>query len=107
METTLHPDADTHAANGQSHEVTLGLPLGSGSGDDPIKSKVAVDLAAWGRGERDYIFDEVRLAIDERIIREIERIVDSRFVSLQTRRDAVEWLIKEGVIEAAQARADV
>jgi hypothetical protein len=69
--------------------------------------ETAVDLAGWGRGERDYSLDQVRLAIDERIIREIERIVDSRFVRLRTRRDAVEWLIKERLIEAADARTDV
>jgi hypothetical protein len=107
MESTAHFDADTRPANGQSNEIMPGVLLGGGSGDAPAKADTAVDLAAWGRGEREYPFDEVRLAIDERIIREIERIVDSRFVSLQSRRDAVEWLIKEGLIEAAEARTDV
>jgi hypothetical protein len=82
-----------------------GVPLG-GAGDAKPPS-TAVDLAAWGRGQREYPFDEVKLAIDEHILREIYRIVDARFVSLKSRADAVRYLVDEGFISSAEARTDV
>jgi hypothetical protein len=87
--------------------VPIEVTAGAGNSADAPAPEAAVDLASWGRGERDYSLDQVRLAIDERIIREIERIVDSRFVSLRTRRDAVEWLVQEGIIGADEAREDI
>ena len=66
-----------------------------------------VDLAAWGRGERDYIFAEVQKAIDDYVLGEIYKIVDARFVSVKGRRDAVRFLVAEGIIAADEARDDV
>jgi hypothetical protein len=83
-----------------------GVPLG-GVDDAPKPPSTAVDLAAWGRGQREYPFDEVKLAIDEHILREIYKIVDARFVSLKSRADAVRYLIDEGFISSAEARQDV
>lgn len=63
----------------------------------PAKNGSAgVDLAAWARGRKDYVFGEVRKAIDARYFR-----------SLNERREAVEFLIDQGVITAAEARKDV
>jgi hypothetical protein len=89
-----------------------GVPLDAtgGAGDNPkppITSDIAVDLAAWGRGEREYPFNEVRLAIDEYVLNEIYKIVDTRFVSLKSRVDALQFLIDEGFITSADARGDV
>jgi hypothetical protein len=107
METTLHPDADTHAANGQSHEVTPGLPLGSGSGDTQAKAKVAVvDLAAWARGNSDLPFDQVQKAIDDYAEHEIEKTV-ARFIGIDSPRDAVRFVVAEGIITADEARDDL
>jgi hypothetical protein len=53
----------------------------------------AVDLAAWGRGQKNYLFAEVRKAIRERL---------NRVVS--TTEDAVDALIDAKVISAATAR---
>jgi hypothetical protein len=102
----MHGEANSLDSPGTDTPIDA-RTAGAGDNADAPAPGAAVDLAAWGRGDREYPFDEVRLAIDERIIREIERIVDSRFVSLRTRRDAVEWLVKEGLIEAAEARTDV
>lgn len=55
-----------------------------------------VDLAAWARGQREYLWGDVRKAI---------RATYSR--SVQERHDAVEMLITEGVITADEARKDV
>jgi hypothetical protein len=49
-----------------------GVPLG-GAGDASRLPSIAVDLAACGRGQAEYPFDEVKLAIDEHILREIYR----------------------------------
>jgi hypothetical protein len=83
-----------------------GVPLG-GAGDASRLPSIAVDLAAWGRGQAEYPLVEVKLAIDEYILREIYKIVDSRFVSLNSRADAVRFLIDEGFISSAEARTDV
>lgn len=55
-----------------------------------------IDLAAWGRGKIDRLFAEVQKAI---------RIQYSKQVT--ERRDAVEFLIEQGAITAAEARTDV
>lgn len=55
-----------------------------------------IDLAAWGRGQRDYLFGDVRKAVQGAY----HKIVTER-------RDAVEFLIDQGLIRADQARQDV
>ncbi len=55
-----------------------------------------VDLAAWGRGQREYLFNEVRKAI--------KKGYGAQFTE---RREAVDFLIEQRVIVAAQARKDV
>lgn len=55
-----------------------------------------VDLAAWGRGQREYLWGEVRKAIKTTYGR-----------NTQERDDAVEFLVTEGIITAAEARKDV
>lgn len=55
-----------------------------------------VDLAAWGRGQKDYLFGEVQKAIRA-----------TYHAQLSERRDAVQLLIDQGVITARDARQDV
>jgi hypothetical protein len=93
-------------ANGQKTDG-LGLP---GEPPEVVRgagASTGVDLAAWGRGEREYALSEVRVAIDEYILGEIDKIVDARFVPVKGRRDAVQFLIDEGIIAADEARDDV
>lgn len=61
----------------------------------PAKSG-EVDLAAWGRGQKEYIFGEVRKTIRAKYS-----------TSVTERRDAVDLLIAEKVITAAEARKDI
>ena len=68
---------------------------------------VKVDLAAWGRGERDYLLYEIREAIDDRIFEELYELVAARRGIVRDRRAAVEWLVEEGIISADEARTDV
>lgn len=62
----------------------------------PTNGKSGIDLAAWARGQKDYISGEVFKAMRT-----------AYNVQFSERRDAVDFLISEGVIEAAQARKDV
>jgi hypothetical protein len=66
-----------------------------------------VDLAAWGRGEKQYPFHEVVKAIDDYVLKGIDKIVEQRFVSMNSRADAVQFLIDEGFISSLEARGDV
>lgn len=52
-----------------------------------------VDLAAWARGEREYLFGAVQKAIRALYHRQVTET-----------RDAIDVLIEEGVIDAARAR---
>lgn len=58
--------------------------------------KSTVDLAAWGRGHKEYLFGDVRKAIKAEYGRNV-----------QERDDAVEFLVTQGVIYAEHARKDV
>lgn len=62
----------------------------------PTKGTGPVDLPAWGRGQKEYLFGEVQKAIRVAYHRQITE-----------RRDAVEFLVDQGVLTAAQARQDV
>jgi hypothetical protein len=55
-----------------------------------------LDLAAWGKGEVDYLSSELLEAIDGRF----DRVVT-------TRREALDLLLQEGVVTVAEARQDV
>src|SRR5262249_22921753 len=104
--------------NGEPFDIDSGIDTRSAGegGTDPAPQAtsaqssapgVAVDLARWGRGEIEYVFDEVKLAIDNWVLGEIYKIVDARFVSLKSRADAVRFLVDEGFISSAEARTDV
>jgi len=58
-----------------------------------------LDLAAWGRGQKEYLFAEVRKAIRTKFGRTI--------AGEHERTDAVDFLIEAKVITAAEARKDV
>lgn len=55
-----------------------------------------IDLAAWGRGQQEYLFAEVRKAVKK-----------GYGAALDERRAVVDFLIEQRVITAAQARTDV
>ena len=59
----------------------------------------ALDLAAWGRGQREYLFAEVRKAIRAKYNRTI--------FGEHERREAVYFLVDQGLIRASDARKDI
>lgn len=66
------------------------------SGKPVPASTTGVDLAAWARGQREYLWGEVRKAIKGEFGRNVAE-----------RDDAVEFLIGQGVVTAGEARRDV
>lgn len=83
---------------------SAGLTWGGLSGEEesltakPQKAapSAGVDLAAWARGQQEYVFGEIRKAI---------RTTYS--ASVTERRDALDLLIQEKVVTAAEARKDI
>lgn len=59
-------------------------------------SPSGIDLAAWGRGQQEYLWGDVRKAIKAEFGRNVTE-----------RDDAVEFLVEQGKITAAEARQDV
>jgi hypothetical protein len=84
-------DRDAGADSGDSPEPPPAAP-------PPVeaKSKVGVDLAAWGRGEKNYLFGEIQ-----------KEIRGQHSKQVMTRRDAVDFLIEKRIITAKAARTDV
>lgn len=60
------------------------------------KADGGVDLAAWARGQKEYLFGDIRKAIKAEYGRNV-----------QERDDAVEFLVEQGVVYAEHARKDV
>jgi hypothetical protein len=86
----------------------IGVPLRGGADDpNPAKDGAVVDLAAWGRGERNYPWAEVQNAIDDYALAEIEKIIQARFAGVTDRAAAVDFLIEENIIRSEEARRDV
>jgi hypothetical protein len=83
-------------------------PAGAAPGARPQPTKPApppppqakkganVDLVAWGRGDKDYAFTDVRTAIEERLA-----------VSVTAPRAALEALIDKGLVPFEEARDDL
>jgi hypothetical protein len=90
--------------------IVTGIALDEGSTDSPAQPSadpgIALDLAAWGRGEQNYAFDEVKKAIDDWTFDKVRSLAD-RVVAIEDPRDALEYLIDEGVIDEDEARTDV
>jgi hypothetical protein len=89
----VQKEFDARAARRGKDRGTVAAP-----GRQPQSGLAAsgVDLAAWGRGQRDYLWGEVRKAMKT----EFGRAVTERD-------DAVDFLIQQGVITAGEARQDV
>lgn len=81
-------DADDEDAEEFEPDPPPPLPKGLPKSD--------VDLSAWGRGQRDYLFGEVQRTIRAQYNRQV-----------LDRKDAVEFLIDERLIPAHEARRDV
>src|SRR5262245_52778910 len=100
------------AENGEHLDDVGGIPIDAADdalaegdgGKAPDLPPVPVDLAAWGRGERNYPFREVARALDELVMGEIIQIANARLAGTGSPRGAVEFLISEGIIDADQAR---
>lgn len=74
---------------------TMGLTWDKEAGKpEPVAAEV--DLAAWARGTTDYLFGEVQKAVRSKHNKHVTE-----------RRDAVNFLVDEGVIRANEARQDV
>lgn len=82
-------DAMTGGAESQDGEPPVAAP------PVPPAAPGTIDLAAWGRGQREYLWAEVRKAIRAKY-----------HTGVTQRRDAVNLLIDQGLIRAAEARAD-
>lgn len=76
-------------------ETTAGLTFSDLTGEAEY-TVGTVNLAAWGRGKQQYIFGEVAKAIRTKFHKQVSE-----------RRDAVDFLIEQGVVSAAEARKDV
>lgn len=83
---------------------SAGMTWGGLTGEEPAPSAAPlkpgeIDLAAWARGQREYLFAEVRKGIRTKFNKQITGEYE--------RRDAVEFLVEMKVISAAEARKDV
>src|SRR5262245_11297433 len=99
-----HTEQNGHATD---EVIPPGVPIGDAGNPKPGKIGAGVDLGAWGRGKCEYPFGEIVKAVDDYILNEIYKIVDARFVSVKSRRHALDFLIREGIVGAADARKDV
>jgi hypothetical protein len=118
--------------NDETHEslehdmpgVPIGAPPnGLGEAPEPAPAEppaaggattgTGIDLAAWARGEtEEHSLDEVSKAIedlvfDRYVYPEITKMMDARIGPLKTLRDAVQWLIDEGIVDEDDARTDL
>lgn len=84
------------ALNGQPPEATTSVPAVAADSSYVVG---AVDLAAWGRGQQEYLFSQVRKAIKARFNRVCQ--------GARERKDAVDFLVEQKVIPAHEARRDV
>jgi hypothetical protein len=75
-------------------------PGGAGKG-------TAIDLAAWGRGEKNYIWSEVQKAIDDHAFGKLVKVFEARMAGVNSRHDALNYLIEEDLISANEARTDL
>jgi hypothetical protein len=75
--------------------------------DGAGRRKSTIDLAAWARGERNHLFIEVAMAIDDLVMAEILQLADARLAGVTSPRGALEFLLSEGIIDAEDARTDL
>lgn len=73
----------------------VGLTWDGVTGKDQAKAG-DINLAAWARGQTEYLFAEVQKALRATYAKQVTE-----------RRDAVDFLIEQGVIAANEARTDV
>jgi hypothetical protein len=96
------------STNGHASAAEAGMQIAAPAGGAKDAEPPAVDLAAWGRGEETgYTFDEVKQAISDYILAEIDEWVKTRFVMATDPAEAVRFLIEEGLITAEEARTDL
>jgi hypothetical protein len=102
---------DSNQTNGQSHvadDRPIGVPLRQGGdGPEAPKADTKVDLAAWGRGQKNYLFHEVQAAIDDLIFDRLYETLVARRGIVRDPAGAVDWLVEEGIIQPEEARTDV
>lgn len=90
-------DVDAYASEQRTAAATKKIRQPKGDpGPVKVKGGREVDLAAWARGQKDYLWGDVQKAIRQQFHRQVT-----------ARRDALETLIEEHVIPADQARKDI
>lgn len=88
------PDTDTEPLSERSSASTKAAPA------KPAKAgKDAIELAAWARGDANYLFGDVRKAIRQKYGKQIS--------GANEKMEALDFLIENKVITAAQARKDI
>jgi hypothetical protein len=93
------PAAPTAPVNGKATEPAAGykgLSFQSMTAAPQVKKGAAVDLAAWGRGHKDYPFNELRTAVETQLS-----------VVVTDPRAALEALIDKGRVRFEEARDDL
>jgi hypothetical protein len=75
--------------------------------EDEAQPGIGVEhLAKWARGEGEYVTSEVVAAIDRMALAEVEDIA-SRVGRIETRKDALAFLVDWGVVTPEEARTDL
>lgn len=92
------PKAATAPAPGKVKGTPKAAPAGkkAAAAPAPAAAGTGIDLAAWGRGQADFLSQEIFKAVRAKYN-----------VVLSERRDVVDLLITEKVITAEEARTDV
>ncbi len=82
-----------NAVKAEGEPKNAGMTWDQENGND---TNSVIDLAAWGRGQKDYLFGDVQTAIRARYSKQVSEKVD-----------AVSFLVDEGVIRGNEVRKDV
>jgi hypothetical protein len=95
-------------SNGHVSAGEVGMPITAPADGSEEAETPTVDLAGWAVGEIEYPFAEVKRQIDERIFAAIDAFVRERFpIMVTTPKEAIAFLVREGLITAEQARTDL
>ena len=92
-------DADPPDTDAESSKTAPASERSSASTKAAKAGKGAIDLAAWARGNANYLFGDVRKAIRQEYGKQIS--------GANEKMEALDFLIENKVITAAQARKDI
>jgi hypothetical protein len=94
--------------NGHVSAAAMGIPTEPSSGDAaqiPAPAQQAapgvdIDLVAWAQGYEDHPLADVLKAIDKYALQQVEKLA-SATARIETRRDAIGFLVDQGLIDEA------